>query len=190
MAASHFSNSQDTDPQFPHLASPRVPVASAFLRSGHCFGSLDSNHHTLQVLQTCRHALRRADGRVPKFHILFHHRPSRIAVLCQRPEEARKVDVSLPDDGEDLVLDSFFECPLETPGLLQHSCVAVLDVYQTQFVLVLLGFQQRVPQTVKAMPRIETQSYIRVRGSIEESLALSCRFNIARDLRLKHQIQT
>src|SRR5208282_103311 len=139
-------------------------------KSGLCFGCF--RHvvdHAVQILHTRSDTVFRRYFRGAKLYVLFDDRPAGIAVLEQSAEERREIDVSLPDDGEDLVFNGFLEGPFVAASLFENFRGAIFDVNETQLGLELLRFLHGVAMAVNAMAGIEAKAHVRVRGSVEKA---------------------
>ena len=88
------------------------------------------------------------------------------------------------------MLDSFLKGPVIAAGFAQHLFIAILYVYKAQFVLVFIGFVDRISQAVHTMPGIKAQTNLGVRCRIEEQLTLLGRFYVCGHVRMKNQIET
>src|SRR5262249_15123675 len=120
--------------------------------------AIQPTHNTVQILQARGHALGRRNLCFSKLHILLHYRPSRVPIFRKRTEERSEVDMALADNRKYLVLDRFFECPLITARELQHWCIAVFYMHETQFVLILLRLFDRVALAINAVSSVEAES--------------------------------
>ena len=86
-------------------------------------------------------------------------------------------------------LDCLLEVHLLAANLRQNLLVHVLDMNKPQNLPILLCFRSAIPTRIGTMSGIQTESDLRSRGDVKESLSLFRRLDEGRDMWMKDQVQ-
>src|SRR6185312_12354525 len=130
----------------PISPTPRTPTPSFFVIDGLCqflassSGIFKATDHAMKVGEAFGDADCRGNHVRVELHVLLDDGPAGIVVFLESAEKRGEVEVSLPDDGEDFVFDSFFKRPFISTGFDQDILVAVFDVDEAQLAFEFLRF--------------------------------------------------